>query len=465
MSARFLLCCWPFPGHVNPNVAVARALQERGHEVAFYTGEDGRATIEREGFTVFGFRRVAAAWKPVLELERRAVGRRGHLRAQAAAFRGWLLGTVPAQVEDLEPIVEHWTPDVLVAEPAMLGPITVLWEKTGIPLAALATFMGPLIPGPDAPIALNLGLPPARTRPTRLAKALADRVVDRVAAGLRRDIDGIRAAHGLPALGRSINAHTGRLPLYLVGNVPELDYARRDLPASVHYVGPCTWQPSHDASSAEWLGSIPAGRPWVHVTEGTSNAGRAFLLDAAVRGLAGRPLEALLTTGHRDPATLGLGVGAGAGARAGAGAGAGAGAPNVHVTSFLNHAELLPRCAAIVTTGGAGTVMAAARAGIPQLVVASSWDQPDNGRRVLEAGVGLTLSRRRCTPQRLGAAVEDLLGDDRRRERAARLGERMRRTRGPERAAELLEGLIGGGAAPRRTVLAAASFTTGKELT
>ena len=448
MTSRFLLCCWPFPGHVNPNVAVARALRERGHEVAFYTGEDARTTVEREGFAVFGFERVAAAWKPVLELERRAAGRRGQLRAQAAAFRGWLLGTLPAQVEDLEPIIEHWTPDVLVAEPAMLGPITVLWEKTGIPVAALATFMGPLIPGPDAPIAFNLGLPPARTTATRLAKALADRAVDRAAAGFRRRVDEIRAAHGLPALGRSINAHTGRLPLYLVGNVPELDYGRRDLPAGVHYVGPCSWQPSHDPQTAEWLASIPGDRPWVHVTEGTSNAGRAFLLDAAVRGLAGRPLEALLTTGHRDPVALGLG----------------AGAANVRVTSYLNHAELLPRCAAIVTTGGAGTVLAAARAGVPQLVVPTTWDQPDNGRRVLEAGVGLTLPKRRCSPPRLAAAVEELLGDDRRRQRAERLGARLRRTSGPGRAAELLEGLTGTEAAPTRAVIAAASLTKGKEL-
>jgi MGT family glycosyltransferase len=448
MSARFLLCCWPFAGHVNPNIAVARALRERGHEVAFYTGEGGRATIDREGFAVFAFQRVAAAWEPVLELERRAAGRRGALRAHAAAFRGWLVGTVGAQVADLEPIVEHWRPDAIVTEPAMLGPITVLWEKTGIPVAALATFMGPLIPGPDAPIAFGLGAPPARTRATRVAKALADRVVDRAAAGLRRGVDATRAEHGLPPLGCSLNAVTARLPLYLVGNLPELDYGRGDLPDSVHYVGPCSWQPPDGGHTADWLAELPHDRPWVHVTEGTSNAGRPFLLDAAVRGLAGRPYEALLTTGHRDPAALSLS----------------ASAPNIHIAGFLNHAELLPRCAAIVTIGGAGTVLAAALAGIPQLVVPRLWDQPDNGRRLVEAGVGLTLARRRCTPERLRAAVEALLGDDPRRQEARRLGERLRGTRGPGLAAELLESLLHHGAAPRRAVATSASLNTEKEL-
>ncbi len=449
MSARFLLCCWPFPGHVNPNVAVAHALRERGHEVAVYTGEDGRATIEREGFTVFGFRDVAAAWEPVLELERRAAGRRGQLRAQASAFRDWLVGTVPAQVADLEPIIEHWEPDVLVSEPAMLGPIAVLWEKTRIPVAALATFMGPLIPGPDAPIAFNLGLPPARTHVARAAKALADRAVDRMAAPLRRRLDDIRAAYGLGPLGCSVNAHTGRLPLYLIGNVRELDYGRSDLPASVHYVGPCTWQPPQDPQASSPLAGIPSERPWVHVTEGTSNAGRPFLLDAAARGLADCPLEALLTTGHRDAAALGLA----------------APAPNIHVSAFLNHAELLPRCRAIVTVGGAGTVLAAARAGVPQLVVPNTWDQPDNARRLVEAGVGLTLTKRRCSPDRLRAAVEQLLGDDNLSRRAGQLGEQLRRTRGPERAAELLEGLIDPGAHSRRAVTTAVPLITERELT
>ena len=285
MSARYLLCCWPFPGHVNPNIAVARALRERGHDVAFYTGDDARATIEAEGFEVFPFERVAAAWEPVRELEHRASGQRGKWRAQASAFRGWLIGTVGAQVSDLEGVLDRWAPDVLVSEPAMLGPIAVLWETTGLPVAALATFMGTLIPGPDAPIAFGLGLPPARSRAARAVKAAADRAVDWGGARFRRDLDAVRARHGLDPLPCSINAFGARLPLFLVGNAPELDYARHDLPGTVHYVGPCSWQPATGAQTSARLEDVPSERPWVHITEGTSNARGPFLLRAAARGL------------------------------------------------------------------------------------------------------------------------------------------------------------------------------------
>jgi UDP:flavonoid glycosyltransferase YjiC (YdhE family) len=62
-----------------------------------------------------------------------------------------------------------------------------------------------------------------------------------------------------------------------------------------------------------------------------------------------------------------------------------------------------------VTTGGAGTVMAALQAGIPQLIVPTHWDKPDNARRVVEAGAGLKLTPRQCTPAALRAAVDRLL--------------------------------------------------------
>ena len=37
--SRYLLTAWPLVGHIHPFVSIARALQERGHDVAFYTGE------------------------------------------------------------------------------------------------------------------------------------------------------------------------------------------------------------------------------------------------------------------------------------------------------------------------------------------------------------------------------------------------------------------------------------------
>jgi MGT family glycosyltransferase len=427
MGGRFLFTCWPFEGHVFPQMSVALALRERGNEVAFYTAERARAIVEDEGITVFPFEKVAEAWLPVQSLERRTSGRRRSLRLHRRALRDWLVETIPDQVADLNAVMEEWEPDVLVTEPSMWGPIVILWERTPIPVALSSTFMGPLIPGPDAP-PWGFGFRPPRTRAERGVARGITRITELLGTGLRRRVDELRAEHGLPAMGCSLNEFTGRLPLYLVGNVPELDYNRRDLPASVHYVGPCVWHPP-DPGAAAWLDGLPVERPWVHVTEGTSHYQDPFLLRAATGGLAERPVEVIATTGQqRDPDRLGLGPLA----------------PNVHVTRWVSHSELLPRCAAVVTTGGRGAIMAALAAGVPLVVVPTTWDKPDNARRVVEAGVGVRVAPHRCTPRRLRAAVEEVLGEPGFRVRARRMAERLAAAPGPPRAAELLEALVGG---------------------
>ena len=237
-------------------------------------------------------------------------------------------------------------------------------------------------------------------------------------------------------MGGTFNEFSARLPLYLVGSDAELDYNRRDLPPTVHYVGPCIWLPPPDAETAAWLDRIPADRPWVHATEATLHYGDPFILRAAAQGLAGANVEAILTTGRqRDPETLDLG---------------GPLAPNVHLTRWLSHADLMPRCAAMVTAGGTSTILSSLRAGVPLVVVPTNWDKPDNARRVVEAGVGVRLAPKKCTPDGLRAAVEEVLGDPKYRANAERVAERLARAQGPARAAELLEELARSVASPGR---------------
>ena len=56
--SRVLFATWPFDGHLLPQLSIARALSERGHEVAFYSGEAARASVEQAGFELFAFERV-----------------------------------------------------------------------------------------------------------------------------------------------------------------------------------------------------------------------------------------------------------------------------------------------------------------------------------------------------------------------------------------------------------------------
>jgi UDP:flavonoid glycosyltransferase YjiC (YdhE family) len=60
----------------------------------------------------------------------------------------------------------------------------------------------------------------------------------------------------------------------------------------------------------------------------------------------------------------------------------------IHIR-YAPFSELLPRVAALVHHGGIGTTSQALAVGVPQMIVAMSHDQPDNGHRIQKLGVGV----------------------------------------------------------------------------
>ncbi|MGZ4231198.1 MAG: glycosyltransferase [Solirubrobacteraceae bacterium] len=433
MTARVLFACWPFEGHVFPQLSIAAAVRDRGGQAAFYTSDKFRGTVESEGLQLFGFDRVAPTWLRVHERERAVGGRRQSLRVAHQAFRDWLVESIPSQVEDLSAVIARWRPDVIVTDASMWAPSLVLRESMPIPVALASPLIMAVIPGPDAPPP-GPGLAPAHRPGGRVLQWMLGRAIDTAALPLRRRLDQLRAGYGLPPMGCGVNEFAGRLPLYLVLSVPELDLNRRDLPPSVHYVGACTWHPPEPPGTSAWLSRLRSDVPWVHVTEGTSHYQDPFLLRATARGLAGAPLEVIVTYGRgRELEQLRLG----------------SPAANVHLAPWVSHEALLPECAALVTTGGAGTVMAGLRAGIPLVIVPTTWDKPDNARRAAEAGAALLLRPRRCTPERLRAAVRRVVTDKSFRSNARRCAALLAAAPGPPGAAQLLETLASADAPAR----------------
>jgi len=426
--ARFLITCWSFPGHVFQPLAVARVLRERGHECAFYSGPRAARVVEGENFPLFPSDKAAedAMYDFMFAPgQTRTVNLRTMLHF-TTTLQGWLLDTIPQQVADLEPILAKWRPDVVVTEQNMLAPVLVLHEKYNMPVAVLA-YYSCTIPGPDAP-PFGLGLPRPRNWPTRLLTRAAHLATLPVKARFRRSANEIRQRYGLPPIATSVLEFTGTMPLYLVMGTSEFDYERRDLPASVRYVGACLWdKPSHEKPS-DWLSQLPKDQPWVHASEGTVHVLSPFVLTAAAQGLANLHMQVILTTGgNREPSELDLGPIA----------------PNVRVVRWVSHTELLPHLDVMITTGGSATVQSTLRAGVPLIVVPTEWDKPDIARRVVETGAGIRLAPAQCTPKKLRAAVEEVLGTPSYLQNAKRMAAAFARYGGPLAAADLLEQLAG----------------------
>ncbi|MBA3945868.1 MAG: glycosyltransferase [Herpetosiphonaceae bacterium] len=420
---KFLIGVWPFPGHYFPLIAVARALRERGHEVAFYTGAQARALIEAEGFVCFPFEHIdedSLAALMVAREEFASTRRPGKLRT---LLREWLLGTLPGQVTDLTKVINRWQPDVIVAETALWGPGLVLHETLHIPVAIFSTVAACMLPGVDVPL-FGLGLPRPHNLQTRWLTRGVTVVGNLVAAGFRRQANKLRHGYGLAPLAVPPTEYFGHMPLYLMPSLPEFDYQRQDLPSSVHYIGPCVWNKPQTEVTPDWLRELPHDQPWVHVSEGTVNSQQPLVLRAAAQGLANQPMHVIMTTGgNRAPETLDLGPIA----------------PNVRLVRWVSHSDLLPQTDVLVTTGGAGTIMTALQCGVPMVVIPTEWDKPDNARRVVAAGVGVRLSPHQCTAERLRAAVLEVLQNPIYRRNARHMQTLLEQYDGPHRAAELLE--------------------------
>ena len=79
----------------------------------------------------------------------------------------------------------------------------------------------------------------------------------------------------------------------------------------------------------------------------------------------------------------------------------------VHVLDQAPHSWLLPRTAVVVHHGGVGTVGAALRAGVPQVIRPFLGDQPFWARRVHEIGIAAAPLTGRFTADRFATAIED----------------------------------------------------------
>jgi UDP:flavonoid glycosyltransferase YjiC (YdhE family) len=114
-------------------------------------------------------------------------------------------------------------------------------------------------------------------------------------------------------------------------------------------------------------------------------------------------------------------------------------------TGDLPHENLFTRVAGVVHHGGAGTVMAAARAGVPQMIVPHLLDQYYWGRRIMKLGIGPPpIRKNRLTAEALAQALSRMVTSRAMRVRAQELSAPLQRRNGARQAADwILAGRTG----------------------
>ena len=115
---------------------------------------------------------------------------------------------------------------------------------------------------------------------------------------------------------------------------------------------------------------------------------------------------------------------------------ASSGSSNIYTIDAVPHDWLFPRIDAACHHGGAGTLGASLRAGLPTVVKPYFGDQFFWGQQVETLGVGTCVKH--CTAENLAAALRKATQDAKQIERARQLGERIRAETGVQTAIDAI---------------------------
>ena len=407
-------------GDVLPNVGVGLALKKRGHRVILIAAGYFDDLAARTGLEFIGlgtkkdFHDVIQnpdLWHPY--------------RSFSVVARHMILPFMRPVYEIIKE--HHESGRVVVAAPATAFGARIANEKLQAPLATLhlqpamlrSRYQPSVLGFPDI-----IGHLPRSLREPYLKAAdrfIIDPLIEPATNAFREEL-------GLPPVRRLFDRWM-HSPQLVIGLFPDwFAPPQPDWPDNFHTPG----FPLYDESGsreipAELTGFLDGGEAPVVFTAGSAMAqGKEFFKTSVEVCRAGNWRGLLLTQFPEQlPASLPDGV---------------------QPFGYVPFSAVLPRAAAFVHHGGIGTTAQALAAGVPQLIVPMTHDQPDNAVRILRLGVGDFILPYKYKTTAVTRAVDRLIKSDSVKDQCRRRAGEMAAANAIDNTCLLIEQL--GGAEP-----------------
>ncbi|MHA7154745.1 glycosyltransferase [Arthrobacter sp. TMN-50] len=433
--ASVVVCSSPLISHVTPMLGVAAGLVDRGNDVRFLTGRHFGDRVTGTGATFIGLPPEADFDENTLDQS--FPGRAGLKGPKGIRYDLQEIFMRPgrAQYEAVQRVIADRPTDVVLAEPLFMGASLLLAGHQPDRPAVITCGIVPLSLASRDTAPFGLGIRPMPGPVGRLRNRVLQTVSEKVVFGpVQKYADDV-ARETTGAKYPTFFMDWPRAADHLVQfTVPEFEYPRSDLPASVHFVGPVSQSgrpvgAMGTAELPEWWDDLDAGRPGVHVTQGTvANKDFNDLVRPTIDGLAHDDALVVVSTGGRPVGSLDGPLPA-----------------NVRVSSYLPYDELLPKTNVLVTNGGYGGVHFALRHGVPLVVAGETEEKTEASARIAWSGTGINLRTNRAKPAAVAAAVRTVLSDTSYREASQRIGASIQASRGVEGLVDLVESVYGDG--------------------
>jgi UDP:flavonoid glycosyltransferase YjiC (YdhE family) len=373
-------------GDVLPFVRLGRELRRRGHTVRMLTCELFEPLVREEGFEFLSlldrneYERILAhpkLWDP---------------RMAAITFlREAVLPYMRRQYKFASEAIAAGECDVLVAPAQSLG-ARIAQVKHGIPLATVhlapylfrSAFKNRRVSG----VALPDWFPPAWKRSIyRFADFCGDQLDGRTVNAFNQEL-------GLPRAKR-VFWEWWNSPQRIIALFPEWYAAPQpDWPRQAMLAGFLPDRADEGPPLADEIEAfLNAGPAPIVFTAGTAMVHGEQFFAESLRTAEQIGARAILLSRYREQLPGDL-------------------PPGVMAVDFVPLEKLLRRVAAIVHHGGIGTTAQALAAGIPQLAVPMSFDQPDNAHRVECLGVGRSVRSGDYSAAAVAPLLQYLTTDD-----------------------------------------------------
>ncbi|MCE9557144.1 MAG: glycosyltransferase [Planctomycetes bacterium] len=400
-------------GDVHPLVGLADRLRLRGHHPVVITNPHFEPLI----------RQLGLEFVPLGTAEE--YDRATHHPDLWHPSRGFRLVARFAMLDTMRPIYEIIRQRNVAGRTVVVAPATALGarmaqDKLGVPLVTVdlqpallrsqfnAPTLPPLLLGPSVPGWLK-----------RFQYYLTDKLlIDPILAG---EVNAFRTELGLPRVDRLLDGwwHS---PHRVLGMFPDwFAPPQPDWPAHITLASFPLWDETEAREVPPELEQfLSDGTPPIVFTPGSAmRQGKEFFA-AAIDATQKLGRRALLLTRYPEqlPTTLPAGIG--------------------HF-DYIPFSQVLPRAAAVVHHGGIGTVGQGLAAGVPQLIMPMSHDQPDNAARITRLGVGRTVWPKQFRGPVVAAALSELLDSPDTLVRCRELAERLHNVDGLELAADVIQ--------------------------
>jgi zeaxanthin glucosyltransferase len=403
------------PGHLNPMTTLARKLKVRGHDVVFLSVPDTEAFVRAAQLSFIPFCEedfpVGSLSKSLAQLSKLQGPAALKLVKQLVAYN------LESAFKNLPRTLQEAEVDGLVLDESERGlgcvPLSLDMPYVHVSNALhfdfsgntpICTFDWPHATTPEALARNKAGvrnLLQTYEPMTYVSKSYAEKV------GL--DIDWTDPFATISKLA------------WLTQTPKEFDFESSHWPSQFHYTGP--FQDGQGRIETDFPWNRLTGEPIIYASMGTLQNGLESVFNTIAAAVGTRPgMQLVLSIGRGlDPEKIGPLPG------------------NCLVVKNAPQLELLKRSTLCITHAGLNTALESLAEGVPMVAIPVSIDQPGVAARISYTRTGAYVLLQDLTASRLSTLIDNVLNNPEYRLNANTMREAIIRTKGLEKAADLLE--------------------------